>query len=263
MFMIGVVLASATAVFAQTPTGVSVSPTFKARAAERAANLVDRLKDKASKELDRRISSLNKLLTRINGIKRLTADQKSTLTTQVQNEISNLNALKTKIAGDTDIATLRTDVQSIVKSYRIYALFIPKIYIIVNADRLVDIADEMTQIAGKLQARIDAAKVAGNDTTEMQNLLSDYNAKIADAKTQAQNAINLVMPLIPDGFPGNKTTLQSARTTLQTARADLRDARKDTQQIRQILVKFGIRVNAKITPVGPTPTLKPTPTPTP
>lgn len=251
MVMVGALFFGTTAVFAQTPTGTSVSPTFKARITERAENLVDRLKDKANREIDRRIAGLNRLIDLINRIKHLTDSQKNDLKSQVQSQIDSLNTLKTKIAGDTDIATLRTDVQSIVKSYRIYALFIPKAYIIVHADRLLNIADEMNQISTKLQSRIDSAKSAGNDTSAAQTLMTDRAAKIADAITQAQNAIKAVMPLTPDGFPGNKTTLQSARTMLQTARADLRAAHKDGMQILQILRGF------KKTTTTP----KPTPTP--
>ncbi len=258
-----VLLGLSTPAYAQTPTGASISPTFKARSAGVKTENLDRLKEKANREIDRRIAGLNRLIDLVNRIKRLTDSQKTDLTTQVQNQITSLQTLKTKIAADTDIATLRADVQSIVKDYRIYALFIPKIYIIANADRLLDIANEMTQVAAKLQIRIDAAKAVGNDTGEMQKLLTDYTAKVADAKSQAQNAINTVLPLTPDGYPGNKTTLMSARTMLQAARASLRTANKDSQQIRQLLVRLGIKVNAKITPVGSTPTLKSTPTPTP
>jgi hypothetical protein len=78
--------------------------------------------------------------------------------------------------------------------------------------------------------------------------------KLTNAKTQATDAINAVLPLTPDGYPGNKTTLQSARSMLVMARQDIQAAHKDEQQIRQDLVKSGVKVNAKITPVGPTPT---------
>lgn len=238
----------ATGTFAQTPTGI---PT---RIAARQDAIISRLKTRADNEITRRVNALTKLMSRIGDMKRLTPDQKTSLTAQVQDEINALQTLKTKIDADTDIATLRTDVQSIVKSYRVFALFIPKMYIMAHADRLLDIVDTLTGIQGKLQTRIDAAKTAGNDTTAMQNLISDMTAKLADAKTQATNAINAVLPLTPDGWPGNKTTLMSARTMLGTARQDIQAAHKDEQLIRQDLVKLGVKVNAKITPVGPTPT---------
>lgn len=248
-----------TPVMAESPNETPPGLGTKVAAGQDAA--LSRLKTRADNEIARRVNALTKLMARINDIKRLTSDQKTTLTTEVQDQINALNTLKTKIDADTDIATLRTDVQSIVKSYRTYALFIPKTYIIVHANRLLDIVDALTTIQGKLQTRIDEAKAAGNDTTAMQNLIADMTTKLADAKTQATNAINAVLPLTPDGYPGNKATLQSARTMLVTARQDIQAAHKDEQQIRQNLVKLGVKVNAKITPVGASPTVTVTPTP--
>lgn len=236
-----------TPVFAQ-------APTVSTRAAAREDTIISRLKTRGDNEITRRVNALTKLIDRLNNIKRLTPDQKTSLTGQIQDQINSLNTLKTKIDADTDLATLRTDVQSIVKSYRIFALFIPKTYIIAHADRLLTIIDALTGIQGKLQTRIDAAKTAGNDTTTMQTLIADMSTKLADAKTQATNAISAVLPLTPDGWPANKATLVSARSMLQTARRDIDAAHKDEQQIRQGLVKLGVKVNAKITPVGPSPT---------
>src|SRR5260221_6677463 len=118
-------LAMVTPVFA-----IDATPPATTRGAAKALaaqeDKMARLKTRAENEIDRRVAGLTKLIDRINGIQRLSADQKTTLVSQLQAEISALNSLKAKIASDTDIATLRTDVQSIVKSYRIYALFIPK-----------------------------------------------------------------------------------------------------------------------------------------
>lgn len=234
------------------PIVFAQSPATKAAAHQDA--VITRLKTRADNEITRRVDALNRLIDRLNGIKRLTSTQKTDLTSQVQDQINALNTLKAKVDADTDLAVLRTDVQSIIKSYRIFALFIPKTYIIAHADRLLDVVDILVGIQGKLQTRIDTAKTAGNDVTSMQNLITDMTTKLTDAKTQATNAINAVLPLTPDGYPGNKTILQSARTMLVTARQDIQAAHKDEQQIRQDLVKMGVKVNAKITPVGPTPT---------
>lgn len=248
LIVVASLLFGVTGVMAQTPTAVA------SKAAVRQDAVISRLKTRADNEITRRVNALTKLMTRITDVKRLTADQKTNLTSQIQDQINSLNTLKAKIDADSDIATLRTDVQSIVKSYRIFALFIPKTYIIAHADRLLDVTDVLTGIQGKLQTRIDSLKSAGNDTTAMQNLITDMTAKLADAKTQATNAISAVLPLTPDGYPANKATLQSARTMLVAARQDLAAAHKDEQQIRQDLVKAGVKVNAKITPVGATPT---------
>lgn len=225
-----------------------VSPTFAAArpAVDRAANAgskaaekrqntqdtnIDRFKERANKEIDRRIASLERLLTRINEMKKMTASQKTSLTTQVQTEIDKLEALKVKIAADTDMATLKTDVQSIVTAYRIYALFLPKIQILGAADRLQTTADMMSSHAARLEVKIEEQEANGQDVADAEALLADMNAKIADANTQAQNAINTVTPLTPEGFPDNKTQLQSARQMIATGLKDLNTARQDARKI--------------------------------
>lgn len=196
-----------------------------------ANKVLENLKKRANEEINRRITSLTKLINKISEIKRLTESQKASLTSSLQAEIDSLKLLNTKIQSDTDIATLRKDVKSIVDSYRIYLLVMPQTQIIIAADKLLNTADILTQFAAKLQTRISETKNAGKDTTVLEATLADMMAKIADAKTQANNAINEVSTLQPTGYPENKTSLQDARTMLQAALKDLIIARQDAQKI--------------------------------
>jgi len=196
-------------------------------------NVITRLKEKANKEIDRRIRSLNQLIAKINEAKRLSTDQKSTMAAQVQAEITNLTSLKTKIAADADIATLRTDVQSIISSYRVYLLFIPKINIISNADKILNLlGNEMATLTTKLQVRIGELSKNGVDVTTLSTLMAQRKEKMDNAEIQANAAITQVVPLTPNGWPANKPNLQEARDMLQTARKDLNDAQKIANQIR-------------------------------
>lgn len=199
---------------------------------------LDRLKTKADREIERRINSLQKLQSLISTVKNISADQKASLSGQVQQQITSLTALQTKIKADTDIATVKTDVQSVVNDYRIYALFIPKIRIILTADKVNTIADMLLAEVDKLQIKISEAKAKGLDVTALQSALSEMKTKAADAKMQANTAVVTVMPLTPEGYPANKTTLQSARNTLDLGRQDLIAAVKNMKFIIQgLLVK--------------------------
>jgi len=220
-------------------------------------NTISRLKEKATKEIDRRIASLTKIIEKIKAVKRLTEAQKTTMVGQVQTEIDSLTTLKTTIAGLTDIAELRTSVQSIVKSYRIYVLYIPKLTIIANADKILNLIEgEIATLTTKLQMRITEASTNGFDVTSLNSLMSQRKTKIDDATTQANNAIAKVTALTPDGWPGNKTELQKARDMLKTARKDLNDAHKLANQVRVHLVQLKPTGTPK-----PTGTVTPTPTP--
>ena len=197
--------------------------------------VISNLKQRADKEIDRRVTSLTELITRINSMKKLSSDQKTSLTTQIQTEITALNTLKTKIDQDTDLTTLRTDVKSIVSSYRVYALYIPQIRIILSSDKISESAANLTTLAGKLESLIGTSGATGTTLTSLNNYLSDMKVKIADANTQALAAQNEVIALTPQGYPANKTTLQDARAKIKTAIKDLQTARDDAKQIIAIL----------------------------
>ncbi len=238
----------------------NLSPAISGRPAaerplERQANLqadkISGLKAKAEAEIDRRLASLDKLQAVINGIKKIGDADKASLLSELQTQITELTDLKNKIAAETDIVALRVEVQSIVKSYRIYALFIPKIHILAAADRMTTTADNLTQLAAKLQTRLDGAKVVGLNVTALEADLKDMQTKIAEAKVQAAAAVTTVTPLTPEGYPGNRTQLQSAQAQIKSALSNLNNARQDAKTIIQGLKALGAKKTT-------TPTLTPT-----
>ncbi len=195
--------------------------------AQRMANL----KARADLEINRRIDSLNDLSIMLGSLKRLTATQKSEFSSQLEVVSSSLFNLKTKIDADTDFATLKTDVQAVVTSYRVYAFFMPQIRIISAADAMADSASKLTDLAAKLKTRIDTASTGGTDVTTMQASLDDMNAKISDAQGLTESIGTTVVPLTPDGYPDNKVVLTTARQQLQTTINDLQTARNDAKTI--------------------------------
>lgn len=197
---------------------------------------MDRIRTRANKEINRRLEALNKVIRRIEEMKRISANDKDGLINTMQVQITALDTLKTKIAGDTDIEVLRADVQSITKSYRIFALVIPKGHIIAAADRTIEIASMMEDTGTKLSARITQAQTDGHDVSVIITLMDDFTIKIADAKIQAQAAIGGVAVLVPDlgdkaHMTANTEALKGARTNIQTAHADLVSAHKDAKMI--------------------------------
>lgn len=217
-----------------------------------------RYKAKANNEITRRITSLQGIISKIKSAKHFTESQKSTFALQIQTEIANLTALKAKIDADTDMAALRADVQSVTKSYRVYALYIPKIHSLGAVDEVLNAADRMSKFIPKLQSKITEAQAAGKDVTALNLALADMQNKIADAKTQAQNAQNVLMSLAPEGYPGNKTSFESAKATLQTARQDLKTAREDGSAILSGLRAFGpkaVRAPSTSPSISPAPSV--------
>ncbi len=225
---------------------VRVGSSTTASTTRRAVNLdklTANLQTRATKEIDRRVTALSSLLTRVQAMVKVSDSEKATFNTTIQAQIDLLNNLKTKIAADTDVATLKTDVQSITKAYRIYALVLPQIQIIAAADRLASTTDLLTAFAVKLQTRITAAQTAGKDTTNLANLLTDANNKITDANNQSLNAMTGVISLKPDNgdktvMTANTAALKAARANIKTGTQDLKTAYSDGMKIQAGLRAF-------------------------
>ncbi len=181
---------------------------------------IARAKDKAVQEVDRRVAALNALLTRVEAMNKVSDTLKANIKTNVQTQIDGLIALKAKVEADTDLAMLKTDIKSITESYRVFMLVIPQGRIAAASDRMATIINMMASTGAKLQARINAATQAGNDTTAISAALTDLGAQLTAAQTHAQAAINIVAPLVPDN--GDKTVKASNEAALSKAREELK-----------------------------------------
>lgn len=212
---------------------------FAQSASPSPANNQQRLQDIISKgdaDISQRITSLASLQTKLQSMKKLSDSDKATLISQIQAQINGLNSQKTKLDGDTDVATARADRQAIFTQFRIYMLFIPKVQILAAADAMNDAADSINSLVAKLQAKIQQFQQSGKDVSSLQTALADMQSKLADAKAQYQNAESTVLPLVPD--QGDKTkaqsntaALQSAQGMIKTGAQDLKTARADIQTI--------------------------------
>lgn len=180
-------------------TTVTPSPTPTTILIKTKANIQLRTtlkKTNVLKEIDRRLTSFNKLLEKLAGIDKITETQKQVLEAQIKIEIGKLEELKTKIDVETDATALQDLKKTIFDSYKSFALYLPKIEIVAHADRIIAIADEMTK-----------------KTTD-----TDLLKKISDAKTKAEVATSVVLPLLPEQYPDYKVDLKESRDQLSEAR---------------------------------------------
>jgi hypothetical protein len=186
---------------------------------------------KGGKLIDMRTKALTKLKTSINNSK-LTADQKTALSSMIDDNITGLTQLKTKLSAETDLTAAKADVNSIFVDYRIYGVFLPKI----NALRLIDMdSNHLSTLQNttfiNYQAKIDALKTSGGNAT----LIANMEAGLAKAKTDASTASNLInstqteaQNLKPADYPTqSKTALNEIRANLNKIRADFRMIRID------------------------------------
>ncbi len=237
-------LASAQSLGASVSASTTVKTPVGSAGVQMSATAMTAIKTRAHSELQRRVDSLTAVNTRIQGLQQVTATFKQSLQTAVQTQISAFQALDAKIQADTDAATLKTDVQSITQSYRVYALVLPQIRIAAAADRAISIVSMMQTLGTKLNARIQAAGTAGANVTALQTALNDLAAKISDANTQAQASVTTTASLAPDNgdttkMAANTAALKQGRTGLTTVGNDLKAARADIATIIKGLKAIG------------------------
>lgn len=191
--------------------------------------------------ITQRINSLNQLLARVQGMKYLSASEKASLAASIQAEITDMTNLQGQINGDTSTTSLRNDIGSITKSYRVYALVEPQAQISSASDRILNIVSMLGTVVTKIQARLASDSTASANAT-VQSDLSDIAAKTADATTQANAAVAETSSLQPDNgnttvAASNTAALKDARTKIQAAQKDLQAAEKDVRAIIQVLIQ--------------------------
>ncbi len=222
---------------------------LKANAAVDVSVRLEKGKERAGEEIDRRIQALTDLKVHIDGSKHVSETVKVSIAATVSSEILSLTALKTKIEADTDIEVLKTDIKSITQSYRIFALVIPQGQILATVDRISATADFMVMLGTKLQAKIDEAETAGIDVTAWESALLDFNAKLVQAKADAAAAVTLSAGLTPDmgdqaKMQSNKKALMDARAKIKASTDALKAARKDAETIVKAFKSAKIETNA-------------------
>ena len=225
-------------------TSTGVQATGKARVQTmlepRINSVLTNARDRAAQEIQRRIGNLNKFQSRVADAKHINSDDQASISATISAQVDALTTLGTQIAGDDSTTTLRADIQSITKSYRIYALVLPQSAITAAADRVNTVAVQMTTLIGKIQDR------AASSTVDVSASLSDASAKIADAQAQASAAVSEVSALKPDNgdqtiMASNTAALKDARTKIQAAQQDIVAARKD---IGTALSALGVKASA-------------------
>lgn len=231
-----IVLASPSAALAQTSvvsrSREATSGATATSSAKPAVNAkMEAFRAKGVKEIDRRLNTLNQLMLDLNGSMKLSNANKTALAKEITDEISGLTDLKSKIVADTDIAMLRTHIKEISDDYRVYALIVPKIQILVAADQIWLQTEKMATVSAKLEMSYNEASAAGTNVKSWRVALDDLAKQLANAQTEIVTLENSVLPLQPTGYPANKSVLQKARRSLDTARASLKIARKDIDTV--------------------------------
>lgn len=221
----GLALAFAGPAFAAgtpTPTGTPATST---------GGRISQLRQKCETAITNRLTSIATTTGVVQANAHLTAGDRSSLLTQIGNEKTGLSALGDKIAGDTDLATLRADCRDIVSEYHWYVIGLPKVHLTIAADDSLAIVQTLNDLATRLQSDIDRAQQRGRNVTQAQADENALTAAIASGLGAASPVPAMVLPLAFDNWTAAQPVLESARTDIANARDDFENARTDAKKV--------------------------------
>lgn len=171
-----------------------------------------------------RVTSLGSAQKDLDSDANVGAVTRTALDGQVMAATTGLQALKTVIDADTTLARVRADCRRIVTGFFVDALLLPKIHLVRASARVQAAATALKHLRALLQARLDAARAKGKDTTSAQGFATDLGLKVDAAAKGVSGIPAAVVPLDAAGFPGNRPTLVNARASLESARGALQGA---------------------------------------
>lgn len=207
---------------------------------------VQKLKSAADKTLDQRIENLTKLRDRVILFKNVNDTDKTSIGTVITNVINDLTDLRSFIESATSTEVIKQARENINNNYRVYALISPQLSIIASADRMITTISMLNIVSSKIEVRLSAV-ATGTDITSA-NLaaanksLQSMKDRLVQSQMDAQSAVNLVAPLLPDQgdkavMESNQLVMKDARAKIKSAQTNIVNAKKDAEAITKILAK--------------------------
>lgn len=186
------------------------------KAAQRQQNGLQHVIQVADTLITNRLSSLNALTTRIQNDTRLSANEKSSITSDIQTDISELTVLKAKIDADTDVTIVRSDEKKIITNYYIYAMFEPKMRLLIVLNDLQTVAANLQALVPQIQNLINTFQSQGKSVSQIQTLLADVSSQLQTINTTLTN---------------DTTTIQNVNVATQNKSATFTQVHQDIAQI--------------------------------
>jgi len=185
---------------------------------------------KAAAAITLRVNDLNAAISKVNGASHLGSSTAS-LVSYLQADLAPLQALGTKIAGDTTVSTAQADASTIFTSYRVLALVLPAAHLAATADAIdVTAIPNLTALSAKAASHVTSANRA-----TVQPLIDDLNAQIQSATNATSGVAATLLTYTPSQWNANHDLLAPTVGSVKAAGNDITKARNDIQQIRTIL----------------------------
>lgn len=189
------------------------------------------LKTKGGEEISRRLTSLKNALGAITATTKLSANDKTYLENEINNELDGLTSLQSTLSSETTLAGARAEVQSIFTDYRVYALVLAKARLITAADAELNTDADLTTLQTNIQSQLTADQTAGKNITTLQADLTTMEGKTSAAQSIASNEETTLLPLQPSDYDADHSILNGDLAQIKTAHSDNVAAYAEAQTI--------------------------------
>ena len=218
------------------------------KAASKQTNELQNIISRSNTLITNRLTSLSTLSTRIQGDKRLSTSEKSSLTSDIQTDTNGLTALKTKIDADTDATTARTDEKQIITNFYVYAAFEPKLRYLIILNNLQTTTSNIQALVPQLQNLINTFKSQGKDVTQLQSLLDDISSQLQTVNTTISSDITTVQNISTTSNPTTDQFSKIKQDISQIVRSGLGKIKSDFDQMRPLFKQLISQKQATPTP---------------
>jgi hypothetical protein len=186
-----------------------------------AKTLVSTIISKGNNEINRRLTTLNSLASKISSSTKISASDKTTLTNEVNSEVSGLSTLKTTLDACTTLSCAKSSAQSIFSEYRVYALVVPQVDMIKAADNQQLTEAKLATIASQLNTRLSSS--SSSNSTLLADLTT-MNSDISSAQSLSSTVESAVEGFTPANYDSDHSLLSQYYQNLKSAQTDIQAA---------------------------------------
>lgn|GEM_PF-1517003 len=232
------------------------------RAADRQQNELQNSIHRADTMITNRITTLNTLNTRLQNDSKLSSSEKSSLSADIQADITGLTTLKAKIDADTDLTTARADIKQIVTSYYVYALFEPKIRLLITLNNLQTATANVQALVPQIQNLINTLQSHGKDVSALQSLLTDVSGQLQTITATLNSDLTTIQAVTTTSGDPRSIFTKVRQDLAQIVRSGFAKIRSDFAQMRPLFHQLIFNKPSSALPISSTPTVTANPTAT-
>jgi hypothetical protein len=186
---------------------------------------IEEIKALAMAAIEKRLTALDRIGTKVAADEHVTDDHASQLTTHYARAKEGLETLGREIQAAETREELKELVPLIATDYRVFLVIIPKSHEVLVSDRFADAVTRLTGVADSVLNAIERAEDAGFDMTEARRWLTEARDEIGAVERGAVPVAGEVIGLTAaDWEEPAKSLLSAGKEKLRTARGDVEDA---------------------------------------